>query len=105
MVVVGVAVSAMVGGAIGASNGAGGATGVVFGGLLGPIGWIIVALSGRKPEPATVLDRVERDPGAPGWHPDPLGRFDSRWFDGDRWTQHVGRVGPDGARSQFEDPI
>jgi hypothetical protein len=25
----------------------------------------------------------------PGWHPDPLGRHDHRWFDGVRWTADV----------------
>lgn len=25
----------------------------------------------------------------PGWHPDPLGRHDHRWFDGTRWTADV----------------
>ncbi|MDA2945115.1 MAG: DUF2510 domain-containing protein [Actinomycetota bacterium] len=25
----------------------------------------------------------------PGWHPDPLGRFDHRFFDGSRWTADV----------------
>jgi hypothetical protein len=36
-----------------------------------------------------------------GWYPDPLGRFDHRWFDGTRWTADVSlagvrRVDPDG---------
>ena len=36
-----------------------------------------------------------------GWYPDPLGRFDHRWYDGTRWTPDVSldgvrRVDPDG---------
>ncbi len=29
----------------------------------------------------------------PGWHPDPLGRFDHRWWDGEKWTDQVSRDG------------
>src|SRR5688500_11946911 len=25
---------------------------------------------------------------APGWYQDPLGRFQSRWWNGERWTEH-----------------
>lgn len=28
-------------------------------------------------------------PAAGGWHPDPTGRFGLRWYDGQRWTDHV----------------
>jgi uncharacterized protein YxjI len=27
------------------------------------------------------------------WHPDPFGRFESRYWDGQRWTEHVSRAG------------
>lgn len=30
---------------------------------------------------------------APGWFPDPAGRFDHRWWDGARWTDTVSRDG------------
>jgi hypothetical protein len=30
---------------------------------------------------------------APGWFPDPAGRFDHRWWDGERWTETVSRNG------------
>jgi hypothetical protein len=91
-------------GVLGAMIGSGkkmGAGGGFFVGLiLGPIGLIIVAVSAG---PST-LDRIEAKPSEAGWHPDPLGRFDSRWYDGNRWTQHVGRV--DGEkRTQLEDPL
>jgi len=37
---------------------------------------------------------------APGWHPDPYGRWQVRWWDGATWTDHVasgGRRGHDPA--------
>lgn len=34
---------------------------------------------------------VPTTPGA--WHPDPTGRYESRWWDGSRWTQHVATNG------------
>jgi Meiotically up-regulated gene 113/Domain of unknown function (DUF4041)/Protein of unknown function (DUF2510) len=36
---------------------------------------------------------------APGWHPDPVGRFQHRYWDGSRWTEHVSTGG-----SQTVDP-
>jgi uncharacterized protein YxjI len=35
----------------------------------------------------------------PAWHPDPFGRFETRWWDGERWTEHVSRAG-----QSFVDP-
>ncbi len=32
-------------------------------------------------------------PLPPGWHPDPTGHFDYRYWDGSRWTQHVSKEG------------
>jgi hypothetical protein len=29
----------------------------------------------------------------PAWHPDPTGRHDHRWWDGERWTEHVADAG------------
>ena len=29
-----------------------------------------------------------------GWHPDPRGQHDLRYFDGRRWTEHVTHHGP-----------
>lgn len=103
-IVVWLVLAGMIGAAIGSSRTMGAGAGFFLGVLLGPIGWLITVASTRRPEPST-LDRIERQPGEAGWHPDPLGRFDSRWYDGSRWTQHVGRVGPDGSRTQFEDPL
>jgi sporulation protein YlmC with PRC-barrel domain len=33
---------------------------------------------------------------APGWHSDPSGRYEHRYWDGSRWTQHVGTGGRQG---------
>ncbi|HYO45672.1 MAG TPA: DUF2510 domain-containing protein [Gemmatimonadota bacterium] len=30
---------------------------------------------------------------AAGWHPDPSGGFDYRYWDGSRWTEHVSKAG------------
>jgi uncharacterized protein YxjI len=30
---------------------------------------------------------------APNWYPDPFGRHESRWWDGQRWTEHVASHG------------
>jgi hypothetical protein len=91
---------ALFGAMIGSGKRMGAGGGLALGLLLGPLGLLIVAVSGNP----TVLDRVETKPADAGWHPDPLGRFDSRWFDGQRWTQHVGRVDGD-QRVQLEDPL
>lgn len=91
----------VIGAVIGSSKRMGAAAGLIIGFLLGPIGLIVVAVSGR-PSP---LELVQTRPSEAGWHPDPLGRFDGRYFDGARWTQHVGRVEADGQRRQLEDPL
>ena len=43
-------------------------------------------------------DAARRPPRA-GWYADPTGRFEMRYWDGTRWTEHVGRGG-----QQFRDP-
>jgi uncharacterized protein DUF2510 len=35
--------------------------------------------------------RADPDALGPGWHPDPLGTGDLRFWDGDAWTEHVWR--------------
>ncbi len=87
----------IIGAAIGSPKGIGGA-GLLLGLLFGPLGVLIVAV--LKPGK---LSQITVRPAGAGWHPDPLGKFDGRYFDGSRWTQHVGRVGADGTRAQFED--
>lgn len=32
-----------------------------------------------------------------GWHPDPFGRHEHRWWDGSQWTEHVASGGRQGA--------
>ncbi len=48
----------------------------------------------------TLFDHIARAATHPAgaWHPDPVGRHESRWWDGGRWTEHVsdaGRIGVD----------
>lgn len=95
-------VCGLIGAAIGSSKNLG-CAGFMLGVLLGPIGLIVIAVMAAKP--ASTLDRIQARPETDGWHPDPLGRFDARYFDGDRWTQHVGRVDAQGNRQTLEDPI
>lgn len=101
LLIVVVGLCALVGGAIGSSKQMGGGAGFALALLFGPLGLLIVAVSSSKSK----LDLVQARPPEAGWHPDPLGRFDSRYFDGSRWSQHVGRVEADGTRRQFEDPL
>ncbi|HEX6417603.1 MAG TPA: phospholipid scramblase-related protein [Acidimicrobiales bacterium] len=35
-------------------------------------------------------------PHPPGWYPDPFGRHETRWWDGQRWTEHVASHGRQG---------
>ena len=43
--------------------------------------------------PALVIFSGAPGAPAPGWFPDPAGRFDHRWWDGARWTETVSRNG------------
>jgi hypothetical protein len=38
---------------------------------------------------------------APGWHADPFSRFDHRYWDGERWTEHVATAG----RQALDPPV
>lgn len=96
-----VLVCALLGGALGSNKQMGGGAGFALGLLFGPLGLLIVAVSGSRSK----LDVIQARPDGAGWHPDPLGRFDSRYFDGSRWSQHVGRIESDGTRRQLEDPL
>lgn len=91
----------VIGALIGSNRAVGNLGGLLLGFLLGPIGLAFVALSAKR----STLDQVQTRPEEAGWHPDPLGRFDGRYYDGRRWTQHVGRVEADGTRRQLEDPL
>ena len=58
-----------------------------------------------SPPAAPDRSTAQPDPSAaqevspPMWHPDPSGRFEYRWWDGQRWTSSVSRGGV-----QLEDP-
>ena len=49
----------------------------------------------RAPDPSAA-----QAASPPMWHPDPSGRFEYRWWDGQRWTASVSRGGV-----QLDDPI
>ena len=47
--------------------------------------------------PAAATTSVPTTPA--GWYPDPSGRYEMRYWDGDKWTEHVSRQG-----QTFTDP-
>jgi len=50
--------------------------------------------SATDEEVEPVVLRKAEVPTTPGaWHSDPTGRYESRWWDGTRWTQHVATNG------------
>ena len=73
---------------------------------LGAAGWEAVGIT---PDPAVsdgkVVILLKRWIGpwaappnlAPAWHPDPTGRYELRWWDGQRWTEAVLRGGVNSA--------
>jgi hypothetical protein len=48
----------------------------------------------RQPEPVAAPPAAASVPTTPaGWYPDPSGRYEMRYWDGDKWTEHVSRQG------------
>lgn len=47
--------------------------------------------------PVTSPARPPAGPPAPGWHPDPVGGHESRYWNGTTWTDHVATDGRQGA--------
>jgi hypothetical protein len=69
---------------------------------LGCYGWELAGLAGaRIPADAALVAILKRPMVLPhdphdrteGWKPDPCGRWDVRWWDGQTWTFYVGRRG------------
>ena len=68
---------------------------------LGSVGWEAVGLAGPTSGPyvLAVLFKRELAPWPapaevePAWSADPTGRFESRFWDGLRWTEHVSSRG------------
>lgn len=64
------------------------------------IGWVIalvLALSTAPPmvrveQPERLIPATER-----GWYPDPCGRYEYRFYDGEFWTNNVSSAGVQGA--------
>jgi hypothetical protein len=68
--------------------------GVIWGGLLGLIGvLVILAMDPRDPRASDqhgfLLPSRHWWNGGTGWYPDPTGRHQRRWFSGSEWTEHV----------------
>jgi hypothetical protein len=49
------------------------------------------AAAAAAPAAAPAAASVPTTPA--GWYPDPSGRFEMRYWDGDKWTEHVSRQG------------
>ncbi len=52
--------------------------------------------TGSDPRPGGTPEGLVTVPSPPSWQPDPSGRFDFRYWDGDEWTEFVSK---DGAQS------
>jgi hypothetical protein len=60
---------------------------------------VVVGLSRRQAAAALALEARGPAPAPrspPAWHPDPTGRYDHRYWDGQAWTEHVARAGRSG---------
>jgi uncharacterized protein YxjI len=51
------------------------------------------APGGAGPSQAPQQPQGQQGQHAPGWYPDPFGRHENRWFDGQQWTEHVASHG------------
>ena len=81
--------SAVLAAMIGASKGRGG-EGILLGILLGVIGVLItLCLKPAVTTPAPTAAATTRA----GWWPDPLGRHQHRYWDGNQWTTNVSDAG------------
>lgn len=77
--------------------------GICVGWVVG-IGWLVALIyllaiapssagpSARPPTPPYLPPPGTVGPPS-GWHPDPVGRFELRYWDGTRWTEHVSTAG------------
>lgn len=54
------------------------------------------AVAGPAPTSAPAVPAAPAPAPPPGWHPDPAGRHDHRWWDGTTWTDHVSDAGTPG---------
>lgn len=68
----------------------------ILGALLPLIGIVVALLQPADQSKLSQLTPAATD----GWHRDPTGRFEQRYYDGKTWTRHVARSG-----EQFEDPL
>lgn len=95
-------VCGLIGGAIGKSKGRGG-QGFALGLILGLIGIIIIAVLKSKQDVQLGVPVAAYGGGATspaGWFPDPHRRYEMRYWDGSRWTEHVTSGG-----RQASDPV
>lgn len=53
-----------------------------------------LANSGERNDAMAVIERTMSGVDEPGWHPDPTGEHNLRYFNGTVWTDHVTHHGP-----------
>jgi hypothetical protein len=51
--------------------------------------WTPVALASNRRALSSLRSLMTSGSAPPGWHPDPTGRHQSRYWDGQRWTDQV----------------
>lgn len=68
--------------------------------LAGGIGLAPAPAPPPTPAPAPAPTPAPAPAAAAGWYPDPSGRFEHRWHDGQNWTSNVATQG-----QQYDDPV
>jgi hypothetical protein len=65
-----------------------------------PAGWAVAPQPVSQATAQPVAHQVEQPSVPAQWAADPMNRFELRYWDGTRWTEHVSRAG-----QQYVDPI
>ena len=65
-----------------------------------PAGWAVAPQPASQASTQPVVHQVEQPSVPAQWAADPMNRFELRYWDGTRWTEHVSRAG-----QQYVDPI
>lgn len=65
-----------------------------------PSGWAVAPQPASQASAQPVVHQVEQPSVPAQWAADPMNRFELRYWDGTRWTEHVSRAG-----QQYVDPI
>lgn len=80
------AISGGIGRAVGKRNGRA-TSGMLWGAFLGDLG--VLLTMAKKPTPELLSGKINGEQLLAGWHDDPFGRHQYRYFDGEYWTDDV----------------